>query len=102
MGIKSIIYLDDGIAGKKSYRETENVGIIIAGDLEKAGLIANMDKSDFTPRQRGLWLGLIIDTRYMKFFLPQEKINKLKLQIAQLLSIENCTPKQISRTPVHT
>ena len=44
-----------------------------------------------------MWLGTKIDTRTLKFTVPAEKIQKLKIKIQNLLNTGKCTPKELSQ-----
>ena len=39
LGMKAIMYVDDGICSAKSYNEAESHGFRIKDDLDKAGLV---------------------------------------------------------------
>ena len=41
--------------------------------LESMGFTINLEKSQLIPAQRTQFLGFILDSRLMKFFLPEEK-----------------------------
>ena len=96
-GIKSIIYIDDGIAGQKDRLLAKKAGQIIAADLCHAGFLINQEKSDFEPKQRGRWLGINVDTEKMVLSVPHDKLKNLKKDIEYTLQSSSCTPKQLSR-----
>ena len=96
-GIKSIIFLDDGICGGKGFKFTENIARAILSDLERGGWLVNFTKSHLTPMQTGKWLGVIIDTRTATFRVPEDKIEKLLKCIKVILSQTFCSAKQLSR-----
>ena len=50
-GIKSIIFLDDGIAAKNSKQLAKDAAVQIETDLTRAGFAINREKSDFIPKQ---------------------------------------------------
>ena len=52
----------------------KNASETIFEDLENAGFFINTEKSDFEPKQKGTWLGTVIDTTNMTFSVPSEKI----------------------------
>ena len=60
LGIKSVVYLDDGINGHSSYELCKVATDQIVNDLDKAGLVVNFEKSNLHPKQKGEWLGTII------------------------------------------
>ena len=54
-----------------------NTGTIskrVKDDLMRAGFTINETKSNFTPQQKGIWLGFIIDTIKFIFAVPDSKI----------------------------
>ena len=75
-GIKSIIFLDDGIAAKSSRELAKEAAVQIEADLIRAGFAINREKSNFTPKQRGQWLGIVINTKNMTFSIPEDKYVK--------------------------
>ena len=97
IGIKAIIYIDDGIVASRSFQLAKTTGKLIKNDLVSAGFVINAEKSDFYPKTRGKWLGTIIDTIGMTFTVPSEKINKLLADIKNILMQNGLTPKQLAK-----
>ena len=97
MGIKAIIYLDDGIAAKKDKLLAEKAAKTIINNLTDAGFFINWDKSDFQPKQRGRWLGFVIDTKTLQLSVPREKLDKVKQEINNTTHRNTCTAKQLAR-----
>ena len=54
---------------------------LITSDLDLAGFVLNIPKSQLEPHQHGGWLGFIID--HCNFHVPEEKIDGLKSSIRQ-------------------
>ena len=73
MGIRCVVYLDDGIFGSSQKKVTAYVSLQIRQDLEKAGFTINDEKSKLYATQVGQWLGFIIDTKNYVFKVPEEK-----------------------------
>ena len=96
-GIKSIIFIDDGICGGKGYHRTKYITETIISDLAKSGLKMNFENSCLEPTQKGKWLGLIIDTKISKIFVPEEKIEKLVKSIKDVLAQTFCSAKQLAQ-----
>ena len=96
-GIKSIIFIDDGICGGQGFNYTESIARVIIKDLRDGGWLINFGKSSLIPRQVGKWLGVIINTKSLTFHVPKEKIEKLLKNIKQILSQTFCSAKQLSR-----
>ena len=74
IGIKAIIYIDDGIAASRSFELAKTTGKLVKNDLVSAGLVINVEKSDFNPKTKANWLGTIIDTIEMTFAVPSENL----------------------------
>ena len=96
-GIKSIIFVDDGIAAQKTEALAEKAARKIQYVLTRAGFTINRKKSDFKPKQKGKWLGVIIDTRNMIFSVPIEKMDKLKEDITEAMERNVSTPKELAK-----
>jgi len=96
-GIRSILYIDDGINGSNSYKSALISAKAVFQDLENSGFVINIEKSDFEPKQTGEWLGSIIDTRNMTFTVPKRKIEKLKHSLSNTLSCQYSSAKQLSK-----
>ena len=96
-GIKSIMYIDDGISGEKSYQKMIEIRKIILRDLWSAGLTVNFKKSSLKPERKKKWLGFIIDTESMKFEVPEEKIRKVLEAISPSVESGFSSARKISR-----
>ena len=97
LGIKSVIYLDDGINGHSSYNLCKTATEQIISDLNKSGFVINYEKSDFEPKQVGEWLGTIINTKNMTFYIPERKIEKLKNIIESTVNEKLTNAKTLSK-----
>ena len=60
-GIRAIVYIDDGIVASKSQEQCRMDEQFITSDLELAGFVLNIPKSQLEPHQLGGWLSFIID-----------------------------------------
>ena len=65
--------------------------------IDQSGFLANDEKSEFEPRQYGEWLGTIIDTKTMKFSIPERKILAVKQKISNFLAKGVSTAKPLSQ-----
>ena len=95
-GIKSVVFIDDGIAAQKNWKSTKQAADNIERDLGESGFMVNREKSDFNPKQQGKWLGAIIDTVVMRFYVPKEKVENLKENIQEVLK-GGTTPKSLAK-----
>ena len=73
-GIRSIIYLDDGILGSHTKSATAQHCLFARADLEDAGFLLNEEKSNLYPSQIGEWIGFKIDTKKFALSVPDKKI----------------------------
>ena len=96
-GYKVLIYLDDGFNIGSDYNTCKASTEHIIQDLESSGFVINHEKSNLEPRQIGQWLGTVIDTNSMLFYVPPEKITDLKRQISQIESHNKITPRLLSK-----
>ena len=96
-GMKTIVFLDDGISARKTEAMAAQAGKEIEADLLQAGFSINREKTDLKPRQRGKWLGMIIDTRTMRFYVPGVKIDRLKRCLIATLSRDTVTTKELAQ-----
>ena len=96
-GIRSIIYLDDGILGSHSKAATARYCLIARADLEDAGFLLNEKKSNLFPSQVGEWLGFTIDTKNFSLAVPEKKITKLKELAASELSNKHTSARRMAR-----
>ena len=69
----------------RSFELAKTAGELVKNDLVSTGFVINVEKSDFTPKTKGKWLGTITDTIKMIFTIPSEKINKLLANIKNIL-----------------
>ena len=74
-GLKTIIYLDDGIIAVK--------GKVEATVEESAGLIVNIEKCVWEPSCKIEWLGFYIDLALGEFSVPTGKISTLKAKLSK-------------------
>ena len=78
MGHVSFVYLDDGLGSLPDNCFAQAASIIQRKDLGSSGFVVNEDKSCWSPRQIGEWLGFVINTILMQFQDPYKKVANLK------------------------
>ena len=89
MGIKIIMYLDDGLGGANSYDEVLKVSMQVKSDLEDLGFLIAKDKSSWLPEQQVIWLGLV-----WNFINGQLRITEVRLE--RLLSFLESLISEVS------
>ena len=62
IGIKAVIYIDDGIATSRSFGFNKTTGKLGQNGQVSTGFVNNVEKSDFNLKMKGKWLGTIIGT----------------------------------------
>ena len=85
LGIKIVVYIDDGIVVVKGFDEALSVSEKVKDILLHAGLVLNGEKSKFLPSMSGSWLGFDIDLEKGEICIPSNKIEKLKGQLREAL-----------------
>ncbi len=85
MGLRVIVYIDDGICFADGAHKAGEAAKILQGDLVAAGWVVNREKSCWSPRQRGHWLGFDLDLAAGMISVPEQRQQRL------LASIEQCT-----------
>ena len=77
MGLRCIVYIDDGICASGSRQQCTADTQQIVDDLALAGFVLNRKKSCLEPQLEGVWLGFLLDLLKGMFCVPQEKVLKL-------------------------
>ena len=96
IGIKIVLYLDDGILTHLS-EQTLSVQLgTVMNDLDCAGFVINYEKSCLNPVTRLTWLGMVIDTRAYSISLPEQKEAILLGKLSCILQKQTATARQIS------
>lgn len=75
-GIRADIYIDDIRCVANSKRNCEHHVEFIRSTLEHAGFIESVQKA-VAPTQSGTFLGLVNDTRRLRYYIPRGKIDKI-------------------------
>ena len=74
MGLRCIVYIDDGICASTSRAECLVAKQTLLLDLDRAGFVLNIDKCLLEPVQKGRWLGFILDIGSGSYFVPDAKL----------------------------
>ena len=97
LGIRSVIYLDDGILGDKSYDQlNKNISLVVR-DLSSEGLTINLEKSQLSPTKKCQWLGFIIDSNAFKFTVSEKKISAIKRLLTSTVTAKLSSAREMSR-----
>ncbi len=96
-GIRTIIYIDDTIIMSRSRSQSIQDSTFLRNLFTQLGFNVNMEKSSFTPSQELEFLGFVLNTRSMKIFLSQRKIDSILHDIAALISMPQPTVRQVAQ-----
>ena len=77
MGLRVILYIDDGICASISHSQCCQHRDVMLSDMESAGLVLSVPKCHLEPHQIADWLGYIIDLVSGCFRIPGDKIDRL-------------------------
>ena len=98
MGIMIVTYLDDGILLANSYQEALLHAKIIKEDLLSAGFVLNQEKSIWEPTQKVKWLGFYLDSLNDVFEVPEDKLNRIKISINNLVLFKStCSARSLAK-----
>ena len=97
MGLRVIIYIDDGICVSDDFEKGQEAGFRIKSDLESAGFIVNRKKSIWDPTQKIVFLGFSVSTTDMIYEVPKKKVEKFKVLAEAILKSGKACAKDISR-----
>ena len=90
-----LVYLDDFLIMAHTREQCLEQAQLIVGLLDKLDYLINREKSVLEPTQRLEYLGFLIDTVEMKFFLPEMKILKIQNLAEKFLS-EQISARQLA------
>ena len=81
LGIKVVLYIDDGIVLASSEEAGRAVSVLIQETLDQAGFLCRAEKCSWTPTQSGQWLGFSLNLQAGTIAVPEEKLESLKHQL---------------------
>jgi len=96
-GTRLIVYLDDILLMHQSKESLGQQVNRTAQLLESLGFTVNQEKSNLTPTQKIQFLGFLVDSMSMKFFLPEEKAQGISHMCQNLLQQHRVTIRQLSQ-----
>ena len=95
-GLRTIVYLDDGIVAVSGREAAENASHSIRADLAKAGLVEHSEKCTWEPTQKLCWLGFELDLEVGFILVPQYKITALQMLLERSSGQESLTARQLA------
>ena len=93
-GLKAIVYLADGIVAVKGIHEALEESHRIKSELEDAGFLVNVEKSQWEPSCKIEWLGFQIDLDKGEFTVLKHKICSLNSQLLEVSRANLVTARQ--------
>jgi len=88
-GIRCLGYIDDFIFAATSAEECERIRDVVLQDLVWLGLATSYGKSMAKASQRVMFLGLLVDSVAMRYFLPGERLDKLEAAVKKMAVMED-------------
>ena len=96
LSINIVLYLDDGICFAKDALIAKSHSAIVKTDLEKSGLVSNIEKSIWEPVQITNWLGFEIDLTLNVISVPSEKLQRILALLDSLLARPRTTARKLA------
>jgi len=91
-GSQSLLFLDDGIGAASPEPDCAALASKVSADLRSSGLVVYVEKSDFSPRQSGEFLGYNIDLFEGLFLVPERKVSEFMDLLSSSLAQKDCIP----------
>lgn len=91
-----MIYIDDGLGCADTYEEAKDASRTTQEILQKSGFCTN-DKSIWEPTQRLTWLGIEVDLKAFRFFIPTERKQKTLKRIQSVLANKTCSARELAK-----
>ena len=95
-GVPCLIFIDDLLCSGKGQEESIRNRNLLVGVLSQAGFIVSEHKSK-GPAKRILYLGLEICSETKKFFIPEEKLQKIITEFESLLVVRRVKLRNMAR-----
>ena len=97
MGIRCMMFFDDGSVGGESEMEGKKIAATLKDTLQKAGWVANEEKSCWQPSQKPKILGFVLDLLEGKVFVTEKRVNGLVKWLRMLRSKGRPNAKELAR-----
>ena len=96
MGMRMVLYIDDGIVAGKGLEEAKQFSGIVRDTLERAGLVVSDEKSVWEPVRVLQWLGFMIDLNRGIISVPREKIENIKSSIKSMMGARSVRARDLA------
>ena len=94
--IRIIMYLDDGIGIEEDHDTALKHSVMVKQDLEDAGLIENVEKSNWEPQNCLTWLGVSINSEESILFIPENKVDKINNLLDNIINNNRTTARRLA------
>ncbi|XP_064079434.1 uncharacterized protein LOC135196517 [Macrobrachium nipponense] len=80
-GIRLLRYLNDWLILAETAAQCADHLQLVLSFVQELEVVVNVDKSDFTPRQRVVYLGMTLNSSLMKAFPSENRVSSLVTQV---------------------
>ena len=101
IGTLIIIYLDDMLLIGRTAENVQMYRDTVILLLQELGFVINLKKSVMTPSQEMEFLGMVINSKEMTIYLPEKKLQKVKLQYLDLYQSPQVSILQLTKVLVY-
>ena len=85
-GLRIFTYLDDGAGVESTFEETQRTSNEVQQNIRLSGLLAQEEKCQGEPTQRGELLGCIMDLQTGSFQVPEKKVQYFQNTLQTIVS----------------
>ncbi len=97
LGIKCMMFFDDGSAGASPYSEAIHVAGILRDTLKRAGWVVNEEKSCWKPSQTPVILGFVLDLVQGRAFVTDRRLKRFKDHMKYLRTKQRPNAKECAK-----
>ena len=94
--IRIIMYLDDGIGIEEDYDTALVNSTKVKQDLKDAGLIENVEKSNWEPQFQLTWLGISVDSKECVMYVPEKKVDVINFLLDEIIKNNTTTARKLA------
>ena len=96
LGIKIIMFLDDGLILSNDFDEMILFRNIVRRDLIDSGLVSNEEKSHWEPSYLVTWLGVSLNSQEGVLYIPERRVNSLREALKIMTKKKVATARQLA------
>ena len=95
--IRIVVYLDDGISAATIFSKCQGNSLLVRTDLFKSGFVASKGKCQWVPLQVICWLGIFLDFKNNRMFIPPERISGVLEEVVEIMSSCSISARKLAR-----